>query len=439
MKVNVYDKVKSMDQYICTQCKSDKGTQKKFSAENFMVPSVVPPELRDLTQCEEMLIARAFPIMQVYTKAAGGQLGYKGHIINLPNDVKHIANVLPHYPKDIPVVTFRVHLDSNQKAKAFRVRRQRVLNELNWLVRHNSLYKDVVIDESRLQYLPVDDFLCVPIVDSNDVDPVDTDLGPPSETNDLKGNVDNSSFLPLNPSFNRKENEKITGLFSGRIENMNVQGDPFNEYSTQFLASLAFPTLFPNCSGDPTNNSLVRDIARNENEAFAKKVKHLMKFAELIDGKWHYRFASHPRFGYWAYDMLYRHRILGQGNFFINNDSLARSLQLEELREMLRSGSYHGLMKSMMHYAKNITGSNAYWHQVKQNLKATVTQVGAPTIFFTLSYAEFHWPELHSLFTETDILTFTSEDIRENVVSNPHILDWFFVQSLLLSTGCIKH
>jgi hypothetical protein len=36
-----------------------------------MTPSSVPQELKDLTQVEEMLIARALPIMRVYIKPGG--------------------------------------------------------------------------------------------------------------------------------------------------------------------------------------------------------------------------------------------------------------------------------------------------------------------------------------------------------------------------------
>jgi hypothetical protein len=39
-------------------------------------------ELQNLTQIEEMLIARALPIMRVYIKP-GGQRGYSGHAIVL--------------------------------------------------------------------------------------------------------------------------------------------------------------------------------------------------------------------------------------------------------------------------------------------------------------------------------------------------------------------
>ena len=41
-------------------CPSDTQSPKNFSADNTMVQSTVSCELCDLTQCEEMLIARAF-------------------------------------------------------------------------------------------------------------------------------------------------------------------------------------------------------------------------------------------------------------------------------------------------------------------------------------------------------------------------------------------
>ena len=71
-----------------------------------MIPSPVPDELKNLTECEQMLISRAFPIMQVYTKPGLGYLDYKGHIITLPNNVQHIVDILLHCPKDLPVIAF---------------------------------------------------------------------------------------------------------------------------------------------------------------------------------------------------------------------------------------------------------------------------------------------------------------------------------------------
>jgi hypothetical protein len=73
-------KPKSPTEYICLRCRRDKKSPQKFSFQNSMIPSPVPGELNDLTQIEEMLIARALPIMRVYIKP-GGQQGYSGHCI----------------------------------------------------------------------------------------------------------------------------------------------------------------------------------------------------------------------------------------------------------------------------------------------------------------------------------------------------------------------
>ena len=62
--------------YQCTRCKRDKGKPKLYSVENDMYPGDVPICLQGLTQVEEMLIARACPIMCIYRKH-GGQRGYK--------------------------------------------------------------------------------------------------------------------------------------------------------------------------------------------------------------------------------------------------------------------------------------------------------------------------------------------------------------------------
>lgn len=144
---------------------------------------------------------------------------------------------------------------------------------------------------------------------------------------------------------------------------------------------MAFPTLFPDGKGDPTNSAVLTDTSDNTAQSFEAKLKNLIKFSEKIHGKWVYRFASHPRFAYWAYNILYRQRILGQGNVFLKQNPSEANLSISDLKEMLPSQSYDSLMSKLMHYAKNVSGTNAYRNRAKDDLKAIITQVGAPTIF----------------------------------------------------------
>ena len=57
-------KPKLPSSYVCLRCSRDKNKPKKFSDANSMIPWPVPLELQHLTQTEEMLIARALPIMR---------------------------------------------------------------------------------------------------------------------------------------------------------------------------------------------------------------------------------------------------------------------------------------------------------------------------------------------------------------------------------------
>jgi len=182
---------------ICNRCKRDKSFPKKFSYANDMIPSQVPNELSDLSQAEEMLIARALPFMNIYCKPEGGQRAYKGHVITFPTDIQIVANILPNLLEDIPII--RVTSCENYKS---RVPRDKVLVALSWLVENNPLYRDVIIDQSRLNSLPIDNDVSCNLVNIEDqIDdnlPVDTG---PEFSEKIRPEVSNS-FVPLN--LNRK-------------------------------------------------------------------------------------------------------------------------------------------------------------------------------------------------------------------------------------------
>ena len=123
------------------------------------------------------------------------------------------------------------------------------------------------------------------------------------------------------------------------------------------------------------NPSLLKAIPLGE------RVKHLIKFAEKIDEKWVYRFSSHPRFSYWALNMIQRKRILQQSGIFLIQNPSEAHLTLDELRQMATSNDSNTLISKISRYVANIGGSNAYWYKVREDLKAIITTVGTPTIF----------------------------------------------------------
>lgn len=94
--------------YECARCKQDKKQPKLYSKGNDMDPGNVPQCLQGLSQIEEMLIARACPIMCIYRKH-GGQRGYRGHIVNLPQNIQGFLNKLPANVNELPVLVVRRH------------------------------------------------------------------------------------------------------------------------------------------------------------------------------------------------------------------------------------------------------------------------------------------------------------------------------------------
>ena len=431
-------KPKSPNNYVCSRCYRDKKHPRKFSIENSLIPSTVPLELKNLSQVEEMLIARALPIMRVYIKP-GGQRGYAGHCINLPQNVRELATSLRRYPKDLTLIIVKVKGKDNT-FKDLTVRKQKVHDALVWLIRNNPHYSVLTINEQALNLLPDNGVLPdLTIVETDDDIVSDDNINNAAPTDNPEDIIYNdsteiSSFLPVGDQ-HQQEIEAVRNQLSGNepLSWPSVDNEPLNEYQVSHLATMAFPTLFPDGKGDPTNPGLVRDVP------FQERIKHLLKFGEIIDGKWVYRFANHPRFSYWALNMIQRKRILQQSGIFLKQNPSESHLTIDELREMAASNSANVFLSKISRYVGNIAGSNAYWNRVRDELKAIITSVGAPTLFFTFSSADMHWPELHALFnatTDCEIANSSSEVRRQNVIKNPHVVDWFFTQRL---ESFVKH
>jgi len=126
---------------------------KRFSADNNMDPGEIPNELRDLTEIEEMLIARVFPIVSVYC-LRGGQYAYRGNVVNFPQDVMEFTTRLPRNPSSLDVLVVQRQSANRLTFRNFTIRRSKVARALCWLKQNNRYYADIVIDENVLSSLP---------------------------------------------------------------------------------------------------------------------------------------------------------------------------------------------------------------------------------------------------------------------------------------------
>ena len=192
---------------------------------------------------------------------------------------------------------------------------------------------------------------------------------------------------------------------------------------TPFLATMAFPTLFPYASGDPTNPS------RERNVSITDGFKHLVKFGEVNTCEKHWRFACHPRFPYWALNIKQRHQLLSQSSVYLNHHPADANLTIEDLQSMVGSMSAAQLMGRLQRYAAKVQGSSSYWFQRHQELRALLDDKGPPTLFFTFSSADNYWPELHDLMMHETCSTTRSMRVQA-VINNPHIADWFFTAKI---------
>jgi hypothetical protein len=185
--------------------------------------------------------------------------------------------------------------------KDVRVRKQKVLNALVWLIiNNNPYYSQITINEDALNSLPENgvppDLMSVEtnddIVSDANFSP---DMGPPTDnpSEDVVYNnaTEMCSFLPVG----EQEQQEIEAIRNQLSENEpmqwpSVEDEPLNEYQVSHLATMAFPTLFPDGKGDPTNQAILRGVPLQE------RIKHLLKFAEIINGKWIYVLPTIPDF-----------------------------------------------------------------------------------------------------------------------------------------------
>ena len=213
----------------------------------------------------------------------------------------------------------------NEKSLEFKVRREKVKNALLWLIKNNPLYHHVTVDYSALESLPKNDFVDLSgsqVAEETSVASNEHvylyDAGPPAENTEvaLKKSMELTSMIPSQDNLNTEDKNIVMNIQSKF--GWTLGETPLNEFQTQFLATMAFPTLFPDRIGDSTSNITLRNISENETESFSLKLKHLIKFGELdLNQQWNFRFASHPRFAYWAFNLLYRRHLLSQGTVFV--------------------------------------------------------------------------------------------------------------------------
>ena len=263
-----------------------------MSVENEMDAGNIPAHLPELTQVEEMIIARSQVQMMVH-RYRGHQYHYSGQCVSFMQNTVKTVDVLPNLPAELDIVVLRpsdrVVKDDPRYQRQFRfdfrVRKGRVMTWLGFLKAHHPDYRHVMISSDRIDALPADEdvsssFAAIvndQIEEVQDQPPTSAELPPP-----------NSYSMVPNLNITTTEVDLILEEIAGQKRPLpslpapSIRSTPIDEASGKDrIFAMAFPTLYPTGQAD-FNTPRLRKVDLYD------YAQHLMRFH---DG----RFGRHPR------------------------------------------------------------------------------------------------------------------------------------------------
>ena len=445
-----------------------------YGEENDTIPGPQPEWAQNLTQIEELLVSPILTMMSVYT-LSGGSHKHRGNCINFEQNLTEIATKLPRLPSEIATVIIQSRR-TELPHKTFKVNRAKIEIFLR-KAKENNLYgfESIEICEENLAQLPLDGVptdlktitdpdLVIPLISPG---PNDQEFPEPYTSNDEQKfpepytSNDEQKFPEpytsndeqlLSESYTGSEDEEESDfiaefgisnpgdqlLQTDKIKNMlgwpSMSQQPVSEYTTNNLAAKCFPTLFANRTGDPS------DKARTRAVPFANAIRKLLKYAyQKPNGEWYYPFAAHPRFSFWALNMLQRKRAISQAMIITKLHQRINNYTINDMQKILTGDANtrpENFISTLQFHAGSITGSSPYWFKHSQNLRHLMQQKGAATLFITYSMADLYWPDLHHLLgTENKSMA----ERRKAVNINPHIVAAFFTKRIHDWNRCFMH
>lgn len=395
----------------------------------------IPPELEALSQAEKMLIQRVSPFVPLH-HIRQGTMGLSGHVCAFEQDINEFLHRLPRSCSDVAMLTvlktIQTEIGGEKEAhtRAFRVRKVKVLQALEFLKKHNPEYKDIEIDMSTLDWIEGEEgilegkqIVTEEIVTKEDDAPCNADLGPiPKQTIEMNrcgDNVDSYGYIDCsgvgrlskgNATINEKLQDAV--LESDKKKKITldwpaVKSAPVSEYGDKRIFALAFPWLFPGGEGD---------VMSDEEGKEAEWGKRMLFYE---DG----RFAKDKIFTFFAMNYIIRRRNSSSGKWFVDSWQNNCPETLEELLKDIDNGNT-SFINSLTYYTKRVKGSSAYWLQKRSELYTWINHHveaghGAPTFFITLSCAEHFWPDVIDLIKER--LELAGKDTAHCYIGSPKI------------------
>ncbi|KAK3932747.1 52 kDa repressor of the inhibitor of the protein kinase [Frankliniella fusca] len=370
-----------------------------YSKENNMDQGPVPCELSDLTYVEQQLISLVHTQMSVYKLKGGQQYAY--------SDVSTLARQLPHKLNELPsIITIRTTNDV--KHVDFKVRAQKVKSALVWLKQNNKFYENIEISENNIAELPIDGNVYEHLrnihnYNENDDGGIEQLEGGSEIFDDIY-----DSYVPDCKFPSQDENIKNISDWP------KIGTAPINEFQTPGYIPMAFPCLFPTGECDLLDKSRFYEMKP------INYFRHLLKYEDQ-------RFAQHSSFRFFALNSILRWNALNDGNIFVKRHSVIANMTADELKKKIQEDP--SFIQKLMYQGKNIRGSKAFWKSRQKELTHMIDDLGLPTLFLTLSAADYHWPDLFRILApDKDVNSLSEKERRLLIQQNPILVDQFFLK-----------
>ena len=201
--------------------------------------------------------------------------------------------------------------------------------------------------------------------------------------------------------FVRKQKKNVrnnlqTKLFVAPGEKGKIQ----NWQSDVFLEEKLFPALFPYGIG----GYLSSNVIRSSNIGFANYVKSRLLSADP-------KFRADPYYMFFLLLVKEMVEMLRSESTFYRKAGKASGLTPQIVKEI--SPEFMHRYNTAFNAFKHLRGTSMYFQAVKKNLMAFIRQKGAPTLFVTLSSAEFQWDEMiHKIYETTTRTQVTLDFIK---------------------------
>jgi ATP-dependent DNA helicase PIF1 len=202
----------------------------------------------------------------------------------------------------------------------------------------------------------------------------------------------------------------------------SVRLTPIDEASgKERILSMAFPTLYPTGVADFF-------VPRQRSVTLPQYAEHLMRYR---DG----RFAKHPRWRFYIFNIIMRQRARKVSGFYTSKQSGLKNLSREDLATAFQENK--SLLQQVVRQGSSLTGTRPFWRAKASGLlaQAHFLSPGSSPVFVTLSCADMQWHDLQRHLPRfTDYTTGDPKTrqkiVWDNIQNNPYIVAYYLTLRL---------